>query len=92
MISFTWAWFTLPLSTAGMALLFASTPNRFTGLATIGKIFFILALVLYITAAVMIALRFFLYRHTLRCSLVHPTESLFIPTAILTCEDLLFIL
>ena len=69
-----------------MAILFADTPHRFTGLLTIGKVFFILALVMYIIALALIALRFLSYPRTLHCSLVHPTESLFIPTAILCCE------
>jgi tellurite resistance protein TehA-like permease len=69
-----------------MSLLYAGTPHRFTGLTTIGKIFFIVALVMYVAVSITIASRFFVYPHTLRCSLMHPTESLFIPTAILTCK------
>jgi tellurite resistance protein TehA-like permease len=69
-----------------MSLLFADTPHRFTGLTTIGKLFFLVALVMYAAVSIIMASRFFLYPHTLRCSLTHPTESLFIPTAILTCK------
>jgi tellurite resistance protein TehA-like permease len=83
---FTWAWFTLPLSTAGIALLLAATPHRFAGIVTIGKIFYIFSLVLYVAALSMIISRFVIYRHTLHCSLVHPTESLFFPTVTLSCE------
>jgi len=55
-------------------------------LTTIGKIFFILSLALYIIALVLIAARFITYPQTLRCSVMHPTESLFFPTVLLTCE------
>ncbi|KAL8742257.1 MAG: hypothetical protein Q9190_005234 [Brigantiaea leucoxantha] len=41
---FTWAWFTLPMSTGGIALLLALTPHRFAGLTTIGTVFYILDL------------------------------------------------
>ncbi len=34
----------------------------------------------------MIITRFIVYRHTLHCSFVHPTESLFFPTVTLSCE------
>lgn len=64
----------------------AATPHRFDGLATIGKIFFVFALVLFVAAASIITTRFVLYRHTIHCSFVHPTESLFFPTAILSRE------
>jgi tellurite resistance protein TehA-like permease len=84
--SFTWAWFTFPLSTAGISLLLAGTPNRFTGLTTIGKIFFILSIVLYLIALALIAVRFITDPKSLRCSLMHPLESLFFPTVLLTCE------
>jgi tellurite resistance protein TehA-like permease len=82
--SFTWAQFTFSLSTGGIALLLASTPHRFTGLDTIGKIFFILALIVFIAAISAITFRFMVYPGTFKQSLVHPTEALFIPTALLT--------
>jgi tellurite resistance protein TehA-like permease len=83
--SFTWAWFTVPLSTAGISLLLAGTPNRFTGLTTIGKIFFIFSVALYLIALTLIAVRFITNPKSLRCSLMHPLESLFFPTVLLTC-------
>ena len=85
--SFTWAWFTVPLSTAGIALLLATTPHRFVGLFTIGKIFFILALVTFVAAVGAISFRFSMQPSNLKCSLMHPHEALFLPTAVLSCES-----
>ena len=84
--SFTWAWFTVPLSTAGISLLLAGTPHRFTGLTTIGKLFFIASIVLYVIALALIAVRFITHPRSLWCSLMHPHESLFFPTVPLTCK------
>jgi hypothetical protein len=84
LISFTWAQFTLPLSTGGIALVLSATPHRFTGLATIGTIFFILALVIFVACVTAITLRFVLYPGTLKKSLTHPTEALFTPTILLS--------
>jgi C4-dicarboxylate transporter/malic acid transport protein len=74
------------LSTAGISLLLAGTPHRFTGLTTIGKLFFILSIVLYAIALALIAVRFTTYPKSLWCSLMHPHESLFFPTVLLTCK------
>ncbi|KAK3622946.1 hypothetical protein LTR56_021887 [Elasticomyces elasticus] len=86
---FTWAWFALPLSTAGIAILLAGTPHRFDGLTTIGKLFFIFALVLYLLAIALITTRFVMFPKMLRCSFVHPHESLFFPTCILTLANII---
>lgn len=90
--SFTWAQFTLPLSTGGVALVLSATPHRFDGLNTIGKIFFIFALVIFIISVTAITLRFVLFPGTFKQSLVHPTEALFTPTFLLSCMsfDLIF--
>ncbi|KAH6679098.1 voltage-dependent anion channel [Halenospora varia] len=77
---FTWAWFTLTMSTGGICLLLARTPHRFNGLDTLGVIVFILDLVLYILLCAGIATRFILFRKAFISSLRHPTESLFFPT------------
>lgn len=67
-------------------MLLAITPHRFDGLNTIGKIFFIFALVLYVMVIGAITARFIMHRAALKCSLLHPMESLFFPTSILTRE------
>lgn len=65
------------MSTGAVAVVLAQTPNRFKGLDTIGNIFFILDLVLFVGFTCAIATRFSLASHTLFASLHHPIESLF---------------
>lgn len=79
---FTWAWFTFPMATGGVALLLAVTPHRFDGLDTIGKVVFIFDLVSFTTLCCCITARFIMNPRALRESLLHPTESLFFPTAV----------
>jgi len=81
--SFTWAWFAFPLSTGGIGLLLNDTPNQFEGLKTIGKIFFIFAIVVTLSATAAITTRFIRHSSAFRRSLKHPTEGLFFPVAIL---------
>ncbi|KAG9698321.1 malic acid transporter, partial [Aureobasidium melanogenum] len=75
---FTWPWFACTMSTGAVAVVIGNTPNRFPGLDTIGKIFFILDLVLFIAFNLLIATRFILVPDKFRASLHHPVESLFI--------------
>lgn len=77
---FTWAWFTFPMSTGGIALLLGTTPKRFPGLDTIGTVVFIFDLLVFVTLCVGISARFIMNRGALKWSLTHPTESLFFPT------------
>ena len=86
---FTWAWFTLTMSTGGIALLLASQPHTFTGLATIGKIVYVFDLVLFVLLCTTITTRFIRFPGTLSSSLEHPTESLFFPTLWLSLADLI---
>ncbi|SLM34710.1 Voltage-dependent anion channel [Lasallia pustulata] len=85
---FTWAWFTLTMSTGGISLLLSVLPHRFRGLTTIGTTIFILDLVLFIVLTNLITARFILHRGSFTRSLNHPTESLFIPTFWLTIATL----
>lgn len=90
----TWAWFTLVMATGGVAStlhagmrarrlqrtqLTTAVPFRFTGLWTIGVIFFVANIVFYVIIWAMIICRFCFYPYTFRASFVHPTESLFAP-------------
>lgn len=72
-------WFTLTMSTGGIALLLAVTPHRFHGLATIGTFVFILDVVLFLLLTSLILIRFYLFPGTFTQSIYHQTESLFIP-------------
>lgn len=86
---FTWAWFTLTMSTGGIALLLAVTPHRFRGLTTIGTMVFIFDLVLFVLLSAFILARFVLFPGTFSKSVSHPTESLFIPTFFLTISTII---
>lgn len=65
------------MSTGAIAVVLAQTPNKFDGIMVIGKIFYILDLVLFALFTCLIALRFFLVPAKLPASLHHPVEGLF---------------
>ncbi|ETN46672.1 uncharacterized protein HMPREF1541_00858 [Cyphellophora europaea CBS 101466] len=75
----TWAWFTLVMATGGVASTLHAVPFRFTGLWTIGVIFFVANIAFYVIIWAMIICRFWNYPYTFRASFLHPTESLFAP-------------
>lgn len=85
----TWAWFTLTMSTGGIALLMHNTPHKFTGLDVIGKVFFILLLVMFVVLVIGLMVRFTVTPAALRSSLTHPTESLFFPCSLLSVATIL---
>ena len=64
-------------------------PFRFPGLTTIGIIFFLLNIALFIINTVMISLRFYCYPETFKASILHPTERLFIPAAVVSFGTIL---
>jgi tellurite resistance protein TehA-like permease len=77
---FTWAWFSMTMSTGALAAVLYNTPNRFSGLLTIGKIFLIIDIVFFCLFVSAITARFVLEPSALPRSLHHPTESLFFGT------------
>jgi tellurite resistance protein TehA-like permease len=58
-------------------------------LNALGAIFFILNMVLFVFNITMISIRFYLYPSTFRASFLHPTESLFVPAAIISFGTIL---
>lgn len=72
------------MSTSGIALLLAITPHRFPGLSEIGLALFIIDLVMFASISLVLALRFVLYKHTLRRAFTRPSEALFVPTLFLS--------
>jgi C4-dicarboxylate transporter/malic acid transport protein len=74
---FTWPWFATTMSTGALAVVLGQTPNKFDGLETIGKIFFILDLVLFGLFNVAMALRACWFPKRFIASLHHPVEGLF---------------
>ena len=81
---FTWTWFCLTMATGGIANVLYAVPFRFHGLYALGCIFFLLNLALFLFNVAMISFRFYFYPRTFRASFLHPTESLFIPAAIVS--------
>ncbi|KAF1919659.1 voltage-dependent anion channel [Ampelomyces quisqualis] len=65
------------MSTGAVAVVLGNTPNTFTGLKTIGKIFFILDIVLFLLFTGLMITRFCLVPRKLTASLHHPVEGLF---------------
>ncbi|RGP72468.1 hypothetical protein FSPOR_2679 [Fusarium sporotrichioides] len=73
----TWQWFPCTMSTGGLANLLGEQPYTFTGLQTIGKVVFILNLVLFITFTCLMIARFCIKPRAFATSLHHPSESFF---------------
>jgi tellurite resistance protein TehA-like permease len=65
------------MSTGALAVVIGQTPNRFTGLETIGKILFILDIFLFLLLTGLMITRFILVPRKLTASLHHPVEGLF---------------
>ena len=74
---FTWTWFACTMSTGAVAVVLGKTPYRFKGLDTIGKIFFILDLILLISFSTLLSIRFGMRPRVAIRSLHHPAEALF---------------
>ena len=86
---FTWTWFTMTMATGGIANVIYHIPYDFRGRYAIGCMFFLLNIVLFIFNATMISLRFKYYPSTFKASLLHPTESLFIPAWLISVGTIL---
>ncbi len=67
------------MSTGGIGLVLAVTPNRFSGIDTIGTIVFILDLVLFLIITIGMILRFKFNPGAFSASISHRTEGLFFP-------------
>jgi tellurite resistance protein TehA-like permease len=59
-------------------------PFRFHGLWTLGCIVFLFNIFLFFFNITMISLRFYFFPSTFKASFLHPTESLFIPAAVVS--------
>jgi tellurite resistance protein TehA-like permease len=64
-------------------------PWDFTGRYTIGCIFFIFNMVLFLFNVTMMSLRFKYHPSTFLSSILHPTESLFIPAWLISLGTIL---
>ncbi|KAI2625742.1 voltage-dependent anion channel [Hypoxylon sp. NC1633] len=86
---FTWANYTLPMSTGGLALLLAEQAFVFPGLQTIGKVVYIFDLILFTLVTAAIIYRFVTFPGTLKASITHPTEALFLGTSTLSLASII---
>ncbi|KAG6118296.1 hypothetical protein E4U13_000309 [Claviceps humidiphila] len=86
---FTWAWYTLPMSTGGLALLIRSQPYRFPGLDIIGLIVYILNLIIFTTISCLMVARFSIHSGDMSKSIKHPREGFFLPTFFLSVATII---
>ena len=102
---FTWNFFSMNMATGGVAnvlhsrmyILFLklndcsiqSVPYRFNGLDTIGTIFFLFNLCLFMANVTFISIRFIKWPETLKASVTHPSESLFMPSIVVSLGTIL---
>lgn len=76
---FTWAWYTLTMSTGGLALLIANQPYTFPGLRYIGMTIYFVNIFFFVLVCSLMVTRFVLHQ-CLLSSLKHDREGLFFPT------------
>ncbi|KAI1631562.1 voltage-dependent anion channel [Biscogniauxia mediterranea] len=86
---FTWAWFTLPMSTGGLSLLIFAQPHQFPGLKSIGLFVYILNIIIFTLLCTGMVARFFLHHGDFYRSLSHPREGFFFPTFFLSIATLI---
>lgn len=86
---FTWAWWTLVMSTGGLSLLCFAQPFQFPGLLQIGLVLYIITLILFIAVSGCLCTRFFMYSGQFKASLTHEREGFFFPTFFLTLATLI---
>lgn len=85
---FTWAWYTLTMSTGGLAVLIASQPNKFHGIYEIGLTVYVINLVMFALVCSLMATRFFIHGGFLE-SLTHDREGPFFPTVWLSIATMI---
>ncbi|KAK3368488.1 voltage-dependent anion channel-domain-containing protein [Podospora didyma] len=86
---FTWAWYTLVMSTGGLALLIAAQPHQFPGLHQIGLTIYIINIILFTLVTSALVARFFLFAGSFKKSITHPREGFFFPTFFLSLATLI---
>ncbi|OAL37247.1 hypothetical protein AYO20_03423 [Fonsecaea nubica] len=77
---FTWAWFAATMATGSLANVIYQTPYKFQGLVTVGKVIFIIDLIMFVSFTALMARRFIVAQGSLRHSFVHPGEAFFVGT------------
>ncbi|KAM0261382.1 hypothetical protein ACHAQJ_002234 [Trichoderma viride] len=86
---FTWAWYTLPMSTGGLSLLIFAQPNQFNGLKSVGLAVYIINLIIFSLVTMTMVARFFLHSGEMVRSITHPREGFFLPTFFLSIATII---
>jgi len=86
---FTWAWYTVTMSTGGLSVLLFNQPHQFPGLRQIGMAVYVSNIAFFLAITSLLIARFVLYPATLKESLTHRRESFFLPTALLSVATLI---
>lgn len=85
----SWGWYASSMSTGGIALLLNQTPHQFNGLTVIGKIVFILNLVVFSSISIAMGIRFASKPSTLKESFQNPSETHFVATSVLAIATII---
>lgn len=86
---FTWAWYTLTMSTGGLSLLIISQPHQFPGLKQIGLAVYIINLILFTVVTTLLISRFLVFPGTFKSSITHQREGFFVPTFFLSLATII---
>ncbi|EAW14614.1 tellurite-resistance/dicarboxylate transporter family protein [Aspergillus clavatus NRRL 1] len=76
----TWGWYSVSMATGGVAILLSTTPHQFTGLDIIGRIIFLLNLVIFAAVTGCLLFRFASRSAALTQSVQDPKEGPFVAT------------
>ncbi|KAK4163912.1 voltage-dependent anion channel-domain-containing protein [Cladorrhinum sp. PSN259] len=86
---FTWAWYTLSMSTGGLSLLIFNQPHQFPGLKQIGLTAYIINIILFTLITSTLITRFLLFPGSFKRSVTHPREGFFVPTFLLSIATII---
>lgn len=86
---FTWAWWTLIMSTGGLSLLIFAQPFQFPGLRQIGLVVYVINIILFLIVFSLLMVRFLTFSGSLKASLTHEREGFFFPTFFLSIATLI---
>ncbi|KAF5024823.1 hypothetical protein F66182_3062 [Fusarium sp. NRRL 66182] len=86
---FTWAWFTLPMSTGGLALLIHVQPHQFSGLRIIGTVLYSINLLIFTLCCIAIACRFLFNPRDFTKSITCNREAFLFPSFFLAIASVI---
>lgn len=86
---FTWAWYTVTMSTGGLSVLIFNQPHGFPGLRQIGTTVYVANIVLFIAITSGLIARFILFPDMFKQSITHAREGFFVPTVLLSIATLI---